>query len=366
MEKRPCISVGQIFSMLFVSRMVITMTYGTLLIGDSDIWDHLISAILSLSITFLLILPIYKLYILDTKMNILDNLRDLMGKLGYFFILIYVLYFLIITLHTLSIFDNFVANCINPPISVRLLCIFMLFSACYGAYKGLEALSRASSFIFIATVLALIFMFSSLISSVETINFRPLVYENYSSVTEGILYMISQSSCLVALGILLPMATGSSRKKFAGIILWNIGVYVSFVLMIILITGAMGEFVSTQLFPVYTATSIGKFGAFRHLDSLYLGIWMAGIFLKTSLFLLLASEGIKKIWGEKIRKISILIMSILLSICVFFINNFSILKKNSITVFLITFLIFNIILIPIILIILKNKKISKGSKIFEK
>lgn len=366
MEKRPCISVGQIFSMLFVSRMVVTMTYGTLLIGNSDIWDHLISAILSLSITFILILPIYKLYTLDTNMNIFDNLRDLMGKYGYFFILIYILYFLIITLHTLSIFDNFVANCINPPLSIKLLCVFMLFSACYGAYKGLEALSRTSSFILIATVISLIFMFSSLITSVEKINFKPLMYENYESVTEGILYMLSQSSCLVAIGILLPMATGNIKKKFNGIIFWNIGVYLSFIIMIILITGTMGEFVNTQLFPVYTATSIGKFGAFRHLDSLYLGIWMAGIFLKTSLFLLLASEGIKKIWGEKIRKLSILIFSIILSICVFYINNFSILKNNSVTIFLFVFLIINIIFIPILLIILKNKKISKESKIFEK
>ena len=53
MEKRPSISVGQIFSMLFISRMVVSMTYGTLLIGDSDIWDHLISAPISFLLTFL-------------------------------------------------------------------------------------------------------------------------------------------------------------------------------------------------------------------------------------------------------------------------------------------------------------------------
>ena len=62
MEKRPCISVGQMFSLLFISRMVITITYGTLLIGDSDIWDHLISAVLSFLATFIIILPIYKLF----------------------------------------------------------------------------------------------------------------------------------------------------------------------------------------------------------------------------------------------------------------------------------------------------------------
>ena len=89
----------------------------------------------------------------------------------------------------------------------------------------------------------------------------------------------------------------------------------------------MGDFVTTQLFPVYTATSIGKFGSLRHLDCLYLGIWISGIFLKTSLFLLLASEGIKKIWGEKIRKGFIIVFGVLSSILVFFIGNFKILKE---------------------------------------
>ena len=94
MEKRPCISVGQLFAMLFVSRMVVTMTYGTLLIGSSDIWDHLISSIISFALTFLMVIPIYKLFSMDKTMNVFDNLRDLMGKIGYIFISIYIIYFL--------------------------------------------------------------------------------------------------------------------------------------------------------------------------------------------------------------------------------------------------------------------------------
>ena len=363
MEKRPCISVGQMFAMLFVSRMVVTMTYGTLLIGDSDIWDHLISAIISLALTFLFVLPIYALYSLDEKMNVFDNSRDLMGKFGYAFILIYVLYFLIITLHTLSIFESFVSNAVNPPISIPLLSIFLLFSACYGAYKGLEAIARTATFIIVATVISLIFLVASLFSSIETINFKPLMYEGYDSVMEGTLYMVSQSSCLAAMGILLPTAKGNKKS---GLILWNLGVYGSFAVMIAMVIGTMGDFASTQLFPVYTAASIGKFGSLQHLDSLYLGIWMAGIFLKTSLFLLLASEGIQKIWGENIRKKFILILSGLFAVSMIFIGNFSFLKSKAITEFLFFFLILNVVVIPVTLILLKKRKLNKEEKIFEK
>ena len=162
MEKRPCISVGQMFSLLFVSRMVITITYGTLLIGDSDIWDHLISAGISFLATFLIILPIYKLFSMDKKMNIFDNFRDLMGKFGYAFILIYVFYFIVITFHTLTIFNNFISNAINPPLSIPLLSVFLLLSSCYGAFKGLEALGRTCTFIIVATILSFTFLAFSL------------------------------------------------------------------------------------------------------------------------------------------------------------------------------------------------------------
>ena len=80
MEKRPSISVGQIFSMLFISRMVVSMTYGTLLIGDSDIWDHLISAPISFLLTFLLVYPVYRLFLMDKKMNVMDNASHFMGR----------------------------------------------------------------------------------------------------------------------------------------------------------------------------------------------------------------------------------------------------------------------------------------------
>lgn len=362
MEKRPCISVGQMFALLFVSRMVITITYGNLLIGDSDIWDHLISAGISFVLTFVLIIPTYTLFLMDKHMNIFDNMRDLMGKLGCIFIFTYALYFIIITLHTLTIFDDFISNAVNPPISIPLLSIFLIFSSCYGAYKGLEALGRTCTFIIVATVISLLFLSISLISSIEPINFRPLLYDGYESAIEGTIYMLSQSSCLVAMGVLFPMAKGS---KIKGIIFWNSGVYLTFATLIALAVGTMGDFINTQIFPIYTATSIGKFGSFRHLDSIYLGIWMSGIFIKTSLFLLLSAEGMGKIWGEKFRKKFIIFVGVIFSIVSLFIGNLNELKKTSVTIFLLIFLIFATILVPCLLLILKKRKFSREEKIFE-
>ena len=356
MEKRPSISVGQIFSMLFISRMVVSMTYGTLLIGDSDIWDHLISAPISFLLTFLLVYPVYRLFLMDKKMNVMDNAYSLMGKWGMYIILIYVIYYLVISVHTLSVFNNFISNAVNPPISLSLLSIVLLISCCYAAYKGLESLARTSSFILCATIISIFFLTISLLSSIEKINFTPFMYNGKESVKEGIFYMISQSYCIPAMAMLLPMGRGT---KWKGILIWNSCIYVVFSLIIILIIGSMGDFTYTQLFPVYTAAGTGKFGSFRHLDAMYLGVWILGIFLKLSLFIVLASEGIKKILGERASKYSVIMFGILLMLPTFFPNLFSVLKSSTATTFLFYFVILTSVILPIILIILKKLGIRK-------
>ncbi len=358
MEKRPAISVSQLFCLLFISRMVVSMTYGNILIGDSEIWDHLISAPISALLTFVILIPIYWLFLMDKKMNVLDNLREVCGKLGFWLVAIYVFYFLIVSVHTVSVFEKFIFNAINPPISVPFLTALLLFSSCYGAYKGIEAISRASGLIFVFTVFAMIFFLISLIPSIEPINYKPLMYCGTQSVFEGIKLLISQSSCVPAMAILLPMAKGNHKK---GIIIWNMGVYFVFVSLILLVMGTMGDFSQTQLFPVYTAAGIGKFGSFKHLDSLYLGIWISGIFIKLSLFLMLTGEGIKKIWGEQVRKRSILIFGFLISVMSFFSDKLELLSSPFMTSFLIWFLIIISVIIPLVLIIIRRQKQKRGA-----
>ncbi len=353
MEKRPAISVSQLFCLLFISRMVVSMTYGNILIGSSDIWDHLISAPISAILAWIILIPIYYLFVLDKKMNVLDNLQELFGKIGLGLIIFYILYFLLVSFHTVSVFEKFIFNAINPPISVPFLTILLLFSSCYGAYKGIEAISRASGFIFVFMLFAMIFFLISLISSIEPVNYKPLMFDGTESVFEGIKLLISQSSCIPAMGVLLPMAKGNHKK---GIIIWNSGVYLVFAALIMLVVGTMGDFAQTQLFPVYTAAGIGKFGSFKHLDSLYLGIWISGIFIKLSLFLMLTGEGIKKIWGEQVRKKSILIFGFLISLTSFFSDKLELLSSPFMTNFLIWFLMIISVVIPLVLILVKLKK----------
>jgi hypothetical protein len=81
---------------------------------------------------------------------------------------------------------------------------------------------------------------------------------------------------------------------------------------------------------------------------------VSGIFLKLSLFLLLAGEGVKKIWGEKARKNSILIFSVLMAVFPFFSEDLNILHQPFITEFLFAFLLIISVVIPLVLIVVKR------------
>lgn len=353
MEKRKAITSSQLFVMLFVSCMVVSMTYGNMFVGSSELWDHIISALMALFATWLILVPIYRLFLIDEKMNVFDNAGDLCGKFGFIIIGVYTFYFLVISVHTLGIFEKFITGSINPPISVPLLSILLIVSSCYGAYKGIEALARTSGFIFVAMTILIIFFILSLLPAVEPINCKPFMYYGQGYVFEGLKFMIFQSSCIPALAVLMPMARGKCKK---GIIFWNLGIYIIFAALVYLIIGTMGNFAVTQIFPVYTAAGIGKFGSFKHLDSVYLGIWISGIFIKLSLFLMLAGEGVKKIFGGKFRKISVVVFSEMLAIFAFFENKLDFTSGELFE----NILLLLAVVIPTFLIVLKVIKARRG------
>ncbi|MBR0423052.1 MAG: hypothetical protein IJJ04_00175, partial [Clostridia bacterium] len=71
-----------------------------------------------------------------------------------------------------------------------------------------------------------------------------------------------------------------------------------------------------------------------------MGVWISGIFLKLSLFFILASEGIKKVFGEKAKKISVVVFGIMMASVSCFPSFFDVLKSSAITWILFYFLMF--------------------------
>lgn len=363
MVKRFVISASQMFSMLFISRLVVEITYSGIMAPGENIWDHMVSALVSFIINFLLIIPVYFLFKLDESMDILDNSYSVLGKFGNLISAVYAIYFLFICVHTLSLFKVFLSHVVNPPISTEILLSTMVVTACYAAYKGVEGLARTSGIILAFIILSIVFIGFSLVGNMEKLNFSPLLYEGYDSVLGGIMFMVSRSSFLPAMALLFPMAKGNIKR---GIVVWNICIYSVIALAIFIMVGSMGDFIKTQLFPAYTAASIAKIGSLENLDAFYIGIWTMGIFVKLALFLMLAGECTKKIFGENIGRGFTIIYGIIMVFFGVLINKNSISAGIFSSNFLLLSVIFTGVVIPIIFIILKKIKNNGGRRQNEK
>lgn len=303
-EKKVTISVAQLFVLLFISRTIVNITYSLYIADTSQMWDNLISTVISFFLTLLMVVPVYLLYKRDKPHSILDQGYMAFKKFGAAIAILYALYFIWVLCYTLSLFDLFVTDLMNPKISSAVLSFGVIIASIYGAYKGIEALGRTSGLILIAVLAAFVFLVCALTPQIDPLNYKPLFYDGASGTVNGVLLMLARNSCIPALAILLPFAKGNVKK---GIGWWCTAIYGSSALVIFLVVGVLGDYLSTQPFPVYSATSVAQIGVFQRMDAVFLGVWTAGIFIKCALFLYLVSLCVKKMWGEKAARISIIV-----------------------------------------------------------
>lgn len=352
------ISVPQLIVLMVINRIVISMTFGSYSIGGNNIWDCIVSSFVIFLITFFLVVPVVFLCNNNDGSDISDLSEKILGKFGKLFSTFYAFYFLLICAHTLITFKVFIENVINPPISFLVLSTSIIVFACYASSKGIESIARASSIILFFISFLLIFIAFSLFKVTDFTNFKSFFYDGFDSFNKGFLFLLSRMSCIPAMGFLIPMVNGNVKK---GIIFWNFMVFILMSVFIFLVVGVLGDLSTVKLFPVYTATSAAKISKFENLDSLYLGLWAAGIFLKISMFLNLSSECLRKTFGRKNNKIIVSILGIIL----IFVNMFSKISNFLVGIFntkiILVFTISTAFVIPLILLLMR--KIRQEAKV---
>lgn len=352
------VSVGQLFVMLYISRMVINVTYSSYNADTSTLRYGMLSSVFALVATLLMSVPVFIMFKTSNGRTITDNSYLLFKKWGAIIAVVYGLYFLWVLINTLTQFNIMVTNVLNPTASVFILSLAVITASMYGAYKGIEALGRASTIIFFFIVIAMIILFCTLIQQTDFLNVEPITIQDSKGISEIAFSMISKNSCIPALAILLPFVKGNSKR---GVVWWAVAVYLSTALLILIITAVLGDYLETQIFPVYSITALASLGVTERLDGLFLGVWTAGMFVKISLFLYLLSACVKRIFGETISRWSILICGALVLIASIGISAkeglFQMIFNNNLM--LILTLITGVV-IPLVLSIINKFKIKGG------
>jgi spore germination protein (amino acid permease) len=346
------------FAMLFISQILLYLTYNPLTHFSYDIWDHIVAALVSPFATLILILPVYILHKKDPSSSVVKKLKLNLKTFGFFLAFIYIVYYLFACCFSLCVFNIFISNVMSPKNSLWIISICVGFASWYAASKGIESLARASSIILFLLLTSIIFMFCSLILKIDFLNYMPPMYKGAENAVSGMYALVSQNFCIAAIGGIFPFVKNNVKKSLVS---WVLLSHVFLILIIILVVGSLGDYLKTQMFPVYTAATVAQIGALQKLDSIFLALWTTSLFCKISMFSFLISNAFKELLGKKAAKILLAISTLfVITISTVFSCNSELLKIIFNPSFGIVFTLVVTLLIPGILIIrIRNKQPTK-------
>lgn len=354
------ISVTQMVVLLLLNRIVINLAYSDVFADISKMWYGFYSTIGAFFITIVMLIPVYLLHKDDKNLNVVDNSYLLFGKAGMIIAFIYIFYFIWELVYNLALFDVFVSDIMSPNISGVTLSVIITLASIYGAWKGIEALSRTSTVIMFFLLIAVFFFSFSLLPNVDNYNFLPLTKDEMPTVWQEITAMVARNACIPCMALLLPLVRGNVKK---GMVFWALFTYGSLAVLIMVTVGVLGPYISTQVFPVYVLASVGQLGVFERLDGLFLGAWAAGIFIKMSLFIYLVGVCMKRAFGDFVSRVSILacgaFVFIFGTLVPLFVSYENIIFNETI---LLCLTLTTAVIIPLLLLIVRKIKFKKQKR----
>lgn len=326
--KRGKIAPYQLFFIIFVSRILISLTHiQTVSVGKLST-DILISVAMAYLLTMIVSIPAY-LCVVKNK-NPFDN---------KFISCFYAIYFIYSAAVNISRFSYFAVSELNPDTSIVFFVIIIVIAAAYCAVMGIEALGRFGVFCgaVLITALAGVFIFN--IKNIEMINFYPVISNSRSDILKNAVYFASNSiepALILALG---KRVNGNLAKP----IFYSYTASFSLILLMLLFCNAvMGASASLQAYPIFTLFQMASVGTMSRFDMFHTGFWILGLLLKSSVMIYASTLCLKKMNHTK--------KTVLFSLATFFIS--ILITKVIGTTIIQTTKEFNIILYAVFILLL--------------
>lgn len=346
------ISAFQFYSILLLSRILITLTYTPKYIEGITASDKIFQTLFRFVFGIIITLPVF---LLNKK-----NENELQNKNGTFpkiKALIFSAVFFYFSVTTVSRLDLFAGTVMFPETDVKFLILLVIVLCAYGASLGIEPIARSAVMFVIPVILSLAFIFFSLVKKVDFLNLTPLFYNGVFPVVKTSLNAVGRTVEYAVIAASLPFIKGNSKKGF---FIW-LTVQTAITAIIFFFEGTvLGEFSNMQLFPVYTIASMAQFSFFRGLGAVITGVWILCAFLKISLLIFLQSKLISEAFGIKRITVTVVSAVLLSAVCLFISGNVS--RFNAVDSSLIKFILIMVSVPVLALAELIAKRVKKCVK----
>lgn len=296
------ISAFQFYVMLFLSRVLTTVTYISSYTKNVRLSDMLIQPIFRIVFGIIIMIPIYLLHKKYDDKNLIDVARERSPNLSKAISVLYLIAFFYFTVVTIARLDVFTGTVVFPETNVNFMLVFVIIFCCYGAYLGFEALGRTSVLTAVLVIPAIIFILCALVNKVDLLNLSPIFYNGVLPVVETAVDSVGQTIEYAMIAIALPKVNGKVTKGFFA---WLFSQTLLMAVMFFFAGSVMGNFAATQLFPFHTLASLAEIAMFDRLDAIFTSVWIMCAFIKASLLIFLQADILHKEFG-KFKKVNYL------------------------------------------------------------
>lgn len=358
--RKETISFTQGFSMLTLFLMGSTLILGTAPEAKRDSWLAIIIA------TFFAIPLIWiysKIAVTFPERTIFDIFEILFGKrIGKILIILYSWYFLHLGALVMRNFGEFMNTLAMPetPIFVPMICIGIL--CIWAAKSGIEVLARTSKVLLIACLFVIIIIQFLTIPILDISNIRPILEHGWKPFVDGVFSTISfpYAESIAFMGSLYCIEKKKSpyRMYFSSVVLSGILMTVISLRNLFVLGSNVLEML---YFPAYLAVSKINIGDFiQRVEGSVAIVFVAGVFVKISICLLAASNGISKLFNLKDYRSIVIQTGLIMSYLAYFLYD-SVMEMNywAVKIYKYYALPFQI-LIPIIILIIIEMKLKRN------
>lgn len=274
------LTVMQLFIIMLLSRLFVTLMYMSPTNSRLNSSDLMLQIVIGAALTLITAVPIYLLVRDNRSDGLLRRCSDVSPAFGKVTGVIFFLAFIYWSMRTLVRFDVFVSTVIFPESDVRLFLVILVLCSLYSVIMGIDVLGRTAQIFVTLVVLSMVFVMASTANRITITNFTPMLYDGfYTPFQAGVTTM---ASC-VELTYPILFKDKIQNKAVACVFPW-IGATMSVLLLLTFWgAGVLGDFLNTQLFPVFSLTTLTSVGFLERLDVFLTAAWVVCVFVKMAI-----------------------------------------------------------------------------------
>ncbi|MBE6811678.1 MAG: hypothetical protein E7523_02220 [Ruminococcaceae bacterium] len=285
------ISSLQLFCILFVSRLLGTFTYMSQLQTTLHAGSRIVATGVCLIFSILSAIPVLLFLQKQNNASFLNSVSILSDKTSRLIGIFYAVVFLFAAIITITRFGLFAGTVLIQNTGLYISVFFLLLVSIYCVYQGLQPFARTAVIFAVILLFSLISVIAGTIGECDLSNIPSVQKNEIPDIVRQAFFSACRNIEIPALLFISEEIKGKAHST----VLKFITVFsIISALLFTVAGGVLGEFGEQQIFPLFTLTSVAKFGLFERMEDLLTGIWIVCAMLKTAFLLYVASQCLQK------------------------------------------------------------------------